>query len=72
MKKKNLKLLSFNKESISTLQFTDQIKGGSGGCQPSDIIPLCPRPDDTSANGCETVPTYETMTCANWSCACNK
>ena len=82
MKKKNLKFLDLNKKSISSLQNTSKITGGTqGSCftpcpKPSKLVQLCPAsvidgPGCNSENGC-TTGTDQTMTCPHYSCACNQ
>lgn len=75
MKKKNLKSLKLNKNSISKLDSNQQSKvvGGSLwycnteglGCY-TKYMPVC------GSRGCETDTCNETFTCPNWSCACPK
>ncbi len=65
MKKKSLKL-SLNKEFISNLQ----AKSILGGRQLIAAASEIDGPGCMSDNGCTTGPD-ETMTCGNWSCACN-
>jgi hypothetical protein len=73
MKKKSLKSLKLNKKSISNLQ-GETVVGASSGCLPltkwiiGTVISIVGDCDD-SADGCTGTPD-ETMTCADWSCAC--
>ena len=72
MKKKNLKSLKLNKQSISNLE-VEKTKGGMSGivCALFSVEELYGIRCD-SENGCSNTGTDETITCPDYSCACNQ